>query len=84
MTRELLIQDYETARTDLERASRMNTPSMMLLPKLTIDGDHWCALFGDSLHDGVAGFGDSPDEAYYDFDKAWFAKLPRIKSEVRE
>ena len=84
MTRELLWQDYDAAQAERERALRMNTPSMMLLPKLTIDGDQWCALFGDSLRDGVVGFGDTPDEAYRDFDKAWFAKLPRIKPVVRE
>ena len=81
MTRELLIQDCEEARANLERASTMNTPSMMILPKLLIDGDQWCALFGDSIQNGVVGFGDSPYEAYLDFDREWFKKLPR-KSEV--
>ncbi len=79
--RELLAQDFEAARETASRAQTMNTPSMMLLPKLSIDGDQWCALFGESLQNGVAGFGDSPNEAYLDFDKAWFKKLPR-KNEV--
>ena len=78
---ELLIQDYEAARVKLERESTMNTPSMMLLPKLSIDGDQWCALFGENLQTGIAGFGDSPYEAYLDFDREWFKKLPR-KPEV--
>jgi len=50
-------------------------PSTRYKPKLSIDGNQWCALFGQNLQDGVAGFGDSPDEAYKDFDKKWFEKL---------
>jgi hypothetical protein len=48
---------------------------MMLKPRLSIDGNQWCALYGDNLQDGVAGFGDSPDKAYWDFDKNWVAAL---------
>lgn len=77
MTSELLHQDYIAADNNAARAERMNTPSMMLLPKLFIDGDQWCALFGDNLQGGVVGFGDSPDEAYLDFDKEWYKKLPK-------
>ena len=51
-------------------------PSSRLRPALSIDGNKWCALYGENLQDGVAGFGDSPEEAYRDFDKAWSAKLP--------
>jgi hypothetical protein len=50
-------------------------PSIMLKPALSIDGNQWCALFGENLQDGVAGFGDSPELAYWDFDKNWCAKL---------
>ncbi|AIC95398.1 hypothetical protein [Shouchella lehensis] len=49
--------------------------SFILKPKLTIDGNQWCALYGDSLADGVVGFGDTPDEAYANFDKNWYQKL---------
>ena len=27
---------------------------------------------GENPQDGVAGFGDTPDEAFADFDKKWF------------
>lgn len=50
-------------------------PSLVLRPALSIDGDQWCALYGDNLQDGVAGFGGSPAEAYRDFDRAWTAPL---------
>jgi hypothetical protein len=50
-------------------------PSMLLRPTLSIDGNKWCALYGTNLMEGVAGFGDSPAEAFDDFDKNWIAKL---------
>lgn len=60
----------------------INRPSFILKPKLSVDGNLWCALYGDNLMEGVAGFGDSPEEAYCDFDKAWFAKLSIRKPEI--
>ena len=50
--------------------------SVLMRPRLTIDGNQWCALYGENLQDGVAGFGDSPAAAMEDFDRAWIAKLP--------
>lgn len=51
-------------------------PSVLFRPRLTIDGNQWCALYGDNLQDGVAGFGNSPEAAMADFDKQWSAYLP--------
>ena len=48
----------------------------LLKPKIMMDGNKWCVLWGENLHDGVAGFGDSPILAVYDFNKAWHTKLP--------
>jgi len=50
-------------------------PSVMFRPKIYIDGDMWCALYGENLQDGVAGFGTSPDNAMRDFDRNWFRAL---------
>lgn len=60
----------------IEAASVYDLPSYLYKPKIFIDGDHWCALYGDDLQSGVAGFGKSPAEAYADFDSAWWKKLP--------
>jgi hypothetical protein len=60
-------------------AAEYARPSVVWKPKLYVDGNQWCALLGDNLQDGVAGFGDSPAEAMWDFDKQWFAKLPTIE-----
>lgn len=50
-------------------------PSTVHKPRLFIDGNQWCALLGENLQDGVAGFGDSPHDAMNDFDNNWHKKL---------
>jgi hypothetical protein len=52
-------------------------PSTIYKPKLSIDGNQWCALYGSNPMEGVEGFGDSPAEAYEDFDKNWNKKLAK-------
>ena len=56
-------------------------PSVLFRPTLSVDGDKWCALYGENLQDGVAGFGDSPNDAMCAFDLEWCKKLPQ-KAEV--
>jgi hypothetical protein len=53
----------------------MNRPSRILKVRVIRDGNAWCCIFGDNLHDGVAGFGDSPEEATKEFDKEWVKKI---------
>lgn len=55
-----------------ERAGdRQSEPFALLRPKMYQDGNQWCALYGDNLQEGVAGFGDTPELAAGDFNKAW-------------
>lgn len=56
-------------------AQQMARPCVLYRPTILIDGNMWCALYGDNPQDGVAGFGDSPFLAMADFDKNWWAKL---------
>lgn len=42
-----------------------------LRPRIFIDGNAWCVLYGENVQDGVAGFGSTPRLAVYDFNKAW-------------
>lgn len=49
----------------------MTAPSVLYRPRLFPDGTMWCALFGENLHEGVAGFGATPHEAMHAFDAAW-------------
>ena len=50
----------------------MQRPSATFKPRVFTDGNAWCALLGEDLQQGVAGFGKSPDKACEDFDVAWF------------
>lgn len=59
---ERVMQDFRDSAYELSR------PSTLLKPKLFIDGDKWCALYGENLQCGVAGFGTSPVRAMLNFD----------------
>ena len=39
-------------------------------PRLYIDGDKWCCLYGESIQSGVCGFGSTPYDAIVSFNKA--------------
>jgi hypothetical protein len=56
-------------------------PSVLFRPRLSIDGNQWMALYGENLQDGVAGFGDSPELAMFDFDFQWHKRLPGDSNE---
>jgi len=62
----------------------MTEPSVMYRPAISVDGNKWCALYGDDLQCGVAGFGNSPYEAMCDFNKQWYAKLTNEKGQGDE
>lgn len=38
-------------------------PFTLYHPKIFPDGDQWCVLLGDSIQEGVTGFGDTPRKA---------------------
>lgn len=72
--------DFSHARELLQEqigivGMEMSRPAVLYRPAISIDGDKWCALYGDDLQSGCAGFGDSIAEAMADFDKNWLAKL---------
>lgn len=63
----------------------LTAPHVRMRPKLFIDGNQWCALYGENIQDGVAGFGDSPDGACASFDMNWWKSLkPAEKGVGRE
>jgi hypothetical protein len=49
-------------------------PCVIFKPALTRDGNMWCALFGENLQEGVAGFGARPGDAMAAFDTAWLTE----------
>jgi hypothetical protein len=52
-------------------AEYMIRPSVLYRPSLAPDGTMWCALYGENLAEGVAGFGETPADAMRAFDEAW-------------
>ena len=67
-------QAFLTGETMRQEYTR---PAITLKPKLSQDGDQWCALYGEDLQSGVAGFGPSPIEAMEAFDRAFYTKIPQ-------
>lgn len=45
-----------------------------LNPKIFIDGNQWCVLYGENLVEGIAGFGDTPYKAVLDFNTSFHSK----------
>jgi len=75
---------YNKASRDANHADLQHETAMTLLiqqqeyalfaqlrPKLCKDGNQWCVLYGEDLHDGIAGFGDTPYLAILEFNKAF-------------
>lgn len=60
-------------------AHEYQRPFILLRPKMFPDGYQWCALYGDNIHDGVAGFGDTPAKAAEAFDLAWLNETAKAK-----
>jgi len=55
----------------IQRYRQIKRPSVLFRPRLFQDGDQWCALYGEDLQEGCAGFGATPEEAMKSFDEAW-------------
>jgi len=44
----------------------------MLRPRLFLDGDRWCCLYGENIQEGLAGFGETPVGAVRQWNAAWY------------
>lgn len=58
----------------IEAAAFVSAPHTRMRPRLFLDGNMYCALYGDNLHDGCAGFGETADLAMQDFDRSWYGQ----------
>lgn len=67
--------DYEALTAESRHAAAIEAQEFNLVatlkPRIFIDGNMWCVLWGENLQDGIAGFGATPRLAVYDFNKAW-------------
>lgn len=64
-------QAYMAVQLVAEAAGFVSAPHTRMRPRIYPDGNQWCALYGENLQDGVAGFGNTPADACIDFDKNW-------------
>ena len=69
------VKDYLNENCVADRLERLTKPSVLYKPTIQRDGNAWCALLGKDLMIGVAGFGNSPQEAMDEFDKAFTESL---------
>jgi len=54
-------------------------PSAVYRPTISLDGNMYCALYGEDLMAGCAGFGETMDAAMADFDQNWWKqKAPKM------
>lgn len=54
-------------------------PHVVFTPKIFIDGDQWCALYGENLMVGISGFGRTPQEAVTDFENNFTMATPPVE-----
>ena len=62
------------AQSAQDVANSSTRAHVLMRPRIYLDGNQWCALYGENVQDGVAGFGDSPEKAMAAFDAAWAGK----------
>lgn len=69
------MSDYQTLIDQSRHNAAIETEEMNLVailkPRIFLDGNKWCVLYGENVQDGVCGFGDTPRLAVYAFNKAW-------------
>jgi hypothetical protein len=73
-------RDFALDRRDYADAANRATctlsrPSYVFKPKVFLNGNMWCALYGENIQEGVCSFGNSPANALREFDRAWDAVL---------
>ncbi len=54
----------------------------MLKPKLYKNGNKWCVLYGEDIQSGIAGFGETPNEAICDWNSAWVNKEGKSNKDI--
>lgn len=67
----VLNAQWNAAEAAFQAEIKRQSPHVLMRPAIYPDGNQWCALYGEDLQNGVAGFGDTPELACSDFDKNW-------------
>lgn len=78
MINDLSYLTESVSRAAGETAVAMSRPHVLMRPALYLDGNMYCALYGENIMEGCAGFGETADLAMRDFDQNWFnSKAPK-------
>ena len=62
-------------RIELYAAAHPGSPSAVRRPKVCYKSPTWIALLGDSLEEGIVGYGDTIEAALHAFDSRYLAAL---------
>lgn len=62
---------WNAASAQLAAADAQAAPHALMRPRLYLDGNMYCALYGDDIMSGCAGFGETAAAAMAAFDAAW-------------
>jgi len=81
---EATVAGAEICRQAAIVGEQYSRPSVVFRPRIFPDGNQWCALLGEDLQVGVAGFGDTPEKACAAFDLAWMNDRPPRTTEQDE
>ena len=49
----------------------LQQPHVYMRPRIFLDGNSWCCLYGEDLQIGVCAFGNTPQQAARNFDLVW-------------
>jgi len=71
---------WNAAEAAFQAEVERQRPFFLLRPRMYPDGNMWCALYGENLQGGVAGFGVTPEAAAKDFDANWRGQTLNPKS----
>jgi hypothetical protein len=63
------------ARAEMYYAEHPGSPSAMCRPKLSVRSGTWIALLGQSIPDGITGFGSTVERALHAFDVQYLDTL---------
>jgi len=68
---------HQSEMNALIEAEEMNLIAI-LKPRIYIEGNQWCVLYGEDNISGVCGYGDTPRKAVFEFNKAWDISLKKL------
>jgi hypothetical protein len=77
------LKDFPLVTTGPVKVTPLSPPPhTIFVPKLSRDGNMWCALYGENIMEGIVGFGRSPNKAIERFDDAFYEDI--VNNEIPE